>query len=302
MKCAVRASLMGGVVLVAGTLFPPDAAFAFGQQWRPAPGHQALAARPYQAAANLPAFRPAPGLSRAQRQATRYAPRYRETGRWQRPPVSVSSPRFAGLPPRPAYPAWGHPYGGMDPRAWQAPLPMYAPHYAWRPPVQPWAVPAPHDRARHVPQRPVPSTVARHARDPRYAGTMTGGWRPAARQVPVAGPRYGFRPVPHHQRSHAMVPAVAPQSWSAPRHPVAVAATVPVSDARWRPQPGAQRTAWHPRVAFRPVGYGRSISERTETAPARGGDTTSSRDELPGWVTTYEDTADSLACSWCSGS
>ena len=85
--------------------------------------------------------------------------------------------------------------------------------------------------------------------------------------------------------------------------PIASAEPTPVRAAPgyWRPQAGAPTTAWRSKKAFRPRAYGRSVADKVDVASGREG-SGFTRDHLPGWVTTYQDTTYEGTCSWCSGS
>ena len=128
-----------------------------------------------------------------------------------------------------------------------------------------------------------------------------GGWPPIA-PIAEGGSRHrvadraslngpGGRPV--FRGSTAGWPALA-------KHRPELAPT-PYRQAMWRPDASAPSMAWQPAVEFRPVAYGRSrIDQRTAS---RGlGSLNSPQQQLPGWVTTYQDTDLVDACGWCNGS
>ena len=58
MKFRKQVFALGGIALFGSTVIPAGQAFAFGQQWRPAPGFVSSQGQGYQRVANVPTFRP----------------------------------------------------------------------------------------------------------------------------------------------------------------------------------------------------------------------------------------------------
>jgi hypothetical protein len=84
--------------------------------------------------------------------------------------------------------------------------------------------------------------------------------------------------------------------------PVARVNPAPAGPGYWRPDAAAVGGDWRGGAGFRPAAYGRS-RQRDERLVSRAGEGFGfTRDKLPGWVTTYEDTADLGSCGWCDGS
>ena len=206
-------------------------------------------------------------------------------------------------------PGWSAPFAGMM-QPWGLQMPMFTRQFAWRQAEQPWlarnAMPRqaqPRNRVRTVPQ-----TVGFRAPGPRSAVPVAGSWRPQVRPAPAVRPQYAYK-------KYAARPSidVASSRWNfatAPRtaHPlpgarIASVEPTPVRAAPgyWRPQAGAPTTAWRSKKAFRPRAYGRSVADKVDVASGREG-SGFTRDHLPGWVTTYQDTTYEGTCSWCSGS
>lgn len=314
---------LGGMMIFAGSLLPITEAQAFGQQWRPASGFSSAQPHSFQRVANMPSFRPRPGVAAqpnaaaprfAQYTAPRYAPYPAYSPGYASPPPMVTA---YGYPPQASYYApamppatgWPQPFGYMA-QSWQQQVPLFVRQFAWRPAGQPWLAAASdtyHQPARYqarmAPQmsgfRPsVPSAV------PTY-----GSWRPAvaAHAPAMVASRYAYpAPVYTGQRypaSRSYVPPV----WSPAGDRVAGYNPAPsgISREYWRPDSAAlPGGAWQgANSRFRPAAYGRS-GVRDERLAARADDDGSSfaRDRLPGWVTTYQEADFAASCGWCGGS
>ena len=98
--------------------------------------------------------------------------------------------------------------------------------------------------------------------------------------------------------------------YNAGREPVPGAArmpgvhSLPVAAARpyWRPELRNQAAAWQSGSTFRPLAYGRGTAADVKVATRSEDGRAFTRDNLPGWVTTYQEAADRDSCSWCGGS
>lgn len=323
MKFGRQVIALGGIVILGGYLLPVDSAHAYGQQWRPEPGFVPVAqVRPYHPVANLPSFRPRDASPVA------YQPR-----RWdhheQRPYVpqvpawtgqagnpyagyqpwaGQGSYAYAGYqpvgyyyapPPMGGYaaPVWSQPFNGMT-QMWQQQMPLFARQFAWRPADQPWRTGvAPVAQAQRYPTQSAPQMVGFRPAQPGYAPAL-GSWRPA----PVYAASYpGYR-----APSYALGGARDLLPSRVPSRPVA---TVSLAEPRyaaatrghWRPDLAAA-VPWRNGNAFRPAAYGRSVASRTEVPARQPENFGFTQDQLPGWVTTYQESQFSGSCSWCSGS
>lgn len=289
-SCAiVTVCTMGGAAKAQG----------LGQQWRPAMEPmpmQAYRATAQQRVANVPSFRPrsaslAQRYTDVQRGMRPVAPRYARSS-WTtvapqpRHYPAMYGPQYAAPAWSPP-PTWGAPFGQMA-QAWQAPVPMFARQFAWRPAAEPWAAYPVGPQPQHAlpVQRPMvdygefgPASAAAA-----YGGGAYGDWRPVAPyQATTAGPGWA----PEWQR---------PLRAAAPMRGMYPADTRVSAVGMWRPQPFAA-TSPSPRhvTAFRPLAYGRQVpDERLAARPVAR-----EQQRLPGWVTTY---ADNDLCHWCSGS
>jgi hypothetical protein len=306
MKFKKQVSVLGGVVLFGSIAVPGGQAFAFGQQWRPAPGLATTQGQSYQRVANVPRFRPHAAAEPQPRQhqsrpySERYAaasPRYALTQR-HRPVVRPVDPHHAGhLPRHYAPPAWVQPFSGMA-QLWQPPMPVFGRQIAWQAPERPvaprWMVPEPAERwaeprsweaPRNANYRP--SVVERIP--------MAGSWRPAM------GQRYAAR-----QPVRAIYPQAAarlasrvdrPSGFNAVRH-----GRLSTVAAQWRPAIPPVGSARDSEFDFRPDTYGRNLSNSARVAANSGAGAPYRADALPGFVTTHRDRDAGYACTWCSGS
>lgn len=319
----------GGFVFMSGVMLPAEEAWAFGQQWRPAAGLGSVPTGSYERIANMPSFRPhsaaRPAIhrsfSRAQQRPYSHAA-YR-TRPHQRPFYATQHgpayrgvmPVGAGFYPQPLHamtntypvPGWSAPFAGMM-QPWGLRMPMFARQFAWRQAEQPWlardATPRQVQPRNRV--RAVPHTVGFRAPDTRSAVPVAGSWRPAVRPAPAVRPQYAYkwyaaRPSIDVPGSRSGFTAAPRKAQPLPGARIASAETTPAGSGYWRPQAGAPTTAWRSKSAFRPRAYGRSVAEKVDVASAREG-SRFTHDQLPGWVTTYQDTTYEGACSWCSGS
>ncbi len=236
---------------------------------------------------------------------------------WRYPTPGTMAPVWHG--------GWGQAYPiaqTWGQQGWYQP-PMFARQYGWQPMVQPWVarqpVPASMPRQvgyqprvyqsqRYQPQVPVADRRFRsHHQGSGFANNTApayGSWRPAPvldrerydRQV-AARQQAVYRP---HQPTSAPTWAMPP---APPVHGMPLA-----QPGQWRPGTGsaAPPIAYHwqsspSEASFRPPAYGRSqpLDQRVADQRWRG----SRKDRtLPGWVTTYPDLGESVACTWCGGS
>lgn len=289
------------MALVAGAFVATEQALAFGQQWRPSeipvgPGQ----VRAYAVVAPGATFRPYGVQPRQAQRSAAVAPRLpHPVNRWpggqhwggqvSAPAPAQHYPPAAGFYPAPLpaaampSPIWVQ-YASVPPVGWnQPPAPYFARQFAWRPADQPWSAP-PGAPAYRTPVSP-----------------RTLGFRPAQE---ISPPGYGsWRPAlsaaqPHALRGTAYT-AVQPMFRSMPAAvPVAqVAGPVYRAADRWHGGAPSVRDA---RIAFRPVAYGRSLASRASDVEQRPG--SGLAQQLPGWVTTFQETDQSTNCGWCSGS
>lgn len=326
----------GGIALLSGAMLPAEEAWAFGQQWRPAPGIGSVRTASYDRIANMPSFRPhsaaRPTIQRSLSPAQRrpysqgsYQRPYSQ-GLYQRPFYAAQQhpayfggvmPVGAGFYPQPPRastagyraPGWSAPFAGMM-QPWGLQMPMFTRQFAWRQAEQPWlardAMPRqaqPRNRVTALPQ-----TAGFRTGSPGFAVPVAGSWRPAVRPAPAIRPQYA-------DRWYAARPSVntagrQPSFTTTPRKPHRLpgahiagvdSAPVQTGPGYWRPQAGAPAAAWRSNRSFRPQSYGRRLADKLDAAPGKGG-SEFTRDNLPGWVTTYQDNGYEGACSWCSGS
>ena len=301
MRISGQLVAFGAMMLVGGAFLPTSQAHAFGQQWRPTVAHAPTQSTRYRRVANVPSFRP---------HATAPSPRYSAPRAVSTPPVMQPMVAMRPMTPpaysRPVYPRagygtpnmwsampmWSNPFTQMA-QAWQYPMPMHPRQYAWRPAEQPW-----------LSQR-----VRPEMRRDRYINpTPPVDYRSRSRLSAVSG--IGRAPVWRETRWSAASARIAP--W---RPALATYRSVPGRFDQRRPVPasqmaaaGMQRGYWRPdqgalakRIAgsnnFRPVAYGRAPAIERLSSRQRVADR-----QLPGWVTTYRDAGDPLACDWCGGS
>ena len=321
---------LGGMVLVGSALFANAEALAFGQQWRPAPGYGAGTVGSINRVANMPSFRPSTlarqSLPRPYSQIEQrpyrqrsYRPAPQRFAGWQgHPQPRVTNPYALGLHlPQPGYfaaayppPGWGMPFTGKaQPWGRPPPVPLFARQYAWRPAEQPWVarapVPQPEDDYR---ARMAPRFVAYRPAGPAYA-PPPGSWRPPVWQAPANRPQLTYRSrVPQHPvyawGQHASLSASRPAASAVQANRVAGPDPVPVGlgGGYWRPHASAPAAEWRTGRPFRPKQYGRSLAAKQESASRTSQGLGFTRDNLPGWVTTYQDSGYESSCGWCSGS
>ncbi len=316
MKYQIRAATMVGLVLLGVGVIASGQAIAYGPQWRPIDPPPNAMQQQAAAAANAvpggPVFRPAsmprnpfsyanPYTYSAYGPAA-YAPAYPYRGRsdWRARAPAVNMP-MAGM--------------GYQPRAYQPPV--FTQQYGWRAAPQPWIA----DRAMypgqmfHTPfdayqqmypasfawanpfagpqpvayggsQWPGHSTFAGYYPDPRW---LANGYAAAMSRYPSAwsnaygwGVPGGQWPMPQMAMANPWSPSrAAPQSYG----------------YRGMPQP----QPWLGRMAFRPPVYG-TESRAAYTAETSRNEEQFTRDNLPGWVTTYQESEQLDYCAWCGGS
>jgi len=319
---------LGGIVFFCGALLPTGEALAFGQQWRPAPGFGAARIGSHDRVANTPSFRPhsaaRPTIQRSFNRVQQRPYRQHSYQPWPHQPPFYAAQRYPAyrggaapvgggfypqLPHAQAVgyraPGWSAPFAGMM-QPWGLQMPMFTRQFAWRPADQPW-------RTRNVMPRyaqpqyrvraAVPQQVGFRTGNPAYV-PVAGSWRPAVRPQ-YAYQRYGSRPQVMATGLQPGFRAAHSRNYSVPgARRIAGADPVPLQTGwvgHWRPQAGMPAAAWHTKRSFRPQAYGRSVAEKVDVASRRErSDFT--RDNLPGWVTTYQDSGHEDACSWCSGS
>lgn len=313
MKIDRQIMALGGIVLLGGSLFPVTESHAYGQQWRPDPAQIGLAGPSSQRAVGMPRFRP---------QAMPSAPRYQVPDRLPYRPIQPRGPwngYMAGAPygsPQSAYPGYGYApqvqhFAGRMPVTAPAAVypagnmpPLFARQFAWRPAEQPWVVPVPQQgRQAYYPAPVAPPAIGFYPTGPFY-GATAGAWPPG-----VYRPSYPVYPMPGpapvyavQQRPYFVPGGVA--AWRSAGVPVAGASPVPTDPGRgdWRPVAAAGGDWRGAGVGFRPAAYGRSPQRDARLVSRTGEGFGFTRDKLPGWVTTYEDTADLGSCGWCDGS
>lgn len=323
----------GGMILVGSTLFANADALAYGQQWRPAPGYGAAAAGSNNRIANMPNFRPST-LTRQSRhrpysqieqrpyRQRSYRPAPQRFAGWQGYPLPGATNPYSLNPyslglhlPRPgyfaaAYPVrgWGMPFTGMAQPWRQPPVPLFARQYGWRPAQQPWVARAPVSQGDDYRASMAPTFVGYRPAGPAYA-PPAGSWRPPVWQAPASRPQLSYQghvtQHPDYARGQQTAlrtvrPAVpwVPGNRVAGRNPVPVG----LGGGYWRPHAAASAASWHSGRSFRPQGYGRSLAAKKEAASRTSKDSGFTRDNLPGWVTTYQDSGYESSCGWCYGS
>lgn len=321
MNIGTQSIALSGIILFGGGLLPGVEAHAFGQQWRPVPGYVAMPGRPLQQAARMPAFRPPIAYPAPPRHAVPDRLPYRPA--MSHPRRSFGAAPYGmpqggyqgyGYPPPTFYagggmptmgPGPGYPFGHQMAPSWQPGPPLFARQYGWRPAGQPWVV-------REAPRQPthhralaLRGMTGFRPSGPSYAATA-GGWRPTGYWPggPAAGPgrqgpgytadrRGGFTPYP-------------PAAWRSGGLPVAHFGAAPAGPApgygAWRPVATAGGDAWRGVAGFRPSDYGRTTPRDRRVASHDDGGLGFTRGQLPGWVTTYGDAADTMSCGWCEGS
>jgi hypothetical protein len=315
MKASSFVGAFGGAVLLGATALP-GSALAFGQQWRPAPGHMPNNMPRYQRVANVPNFRPsysaAPSRYRGYGHASPGMPREQQgmAAQYARPGHATRSPAAYGMPygyapvqrmaPMVA-PGWrGAPVSAMA-QGWRPHAAGYPQQYGWQPQVQPWAAP------RYA--APQPYAAAHY--QTRWAPPVQSAWQPPQHHAAAAPSYRTWRPVAPAPGYHA--PARMPQ-------PAPVAAAVwmmdPASGTAAMLPAGGPGSYWRPALvadhgvpptsSFRPSGYGRSQPDRgwiaSQGIASQRGVYGATRDRLPGWATTHADDPVLDDCTWCGGS
>ena len=318
----------GGIIFLTGAVLTGGEAHAFGQQWRPAPGFGSAQVGSYGRIANTPSFRPhGAAQPTAYRSFNRPQRPYQQHAYLPRPyqPQSFAAQQYpmyrggAGLagggvyPPQPrtAYhpsSGWPSPFAGMM-QPWGPQMPMFTRQYAWRAAEQPWQVrkQVPRQRQPQYRVRTAPQTVGFRPLGPGF-GPAVGSWRPAVQPAPLVRPHYAYqryaaRPPVNAAGRQGGFRTAPRQGYPMPSARIAGINPAPVQagPGYWRPQAAAQAAAWHSGRSFRPQAYGRSVAHKAEEAAGKQG-TGFTRDNLPGWVTTYGDSGYEGSCSWCSGS
>lgn len=318
----------GGMILVGSTLFAHADALAYGQQWRPAPGYGAAAVGSNNRIANMPNFRPSTLARQSRHNPYRqieqrpyrqrsYRPAHQRFAGWQGYPLPrATNPYSLGLHlPQPGYfaaaypgPGWGMPFTGMAQPWRQPPVPLFARQYAWRPAAQPWVARAPVSPRDDYRVRVAPEFVGYRPAGPAYA-PPAGSWRPPVWQAPASRPQLSYQ---SHVVQHPVYAAGQQPAWSTvrpaappvPGNRVAGPNPVPVGlvGGYWRPHAAAPAASRHSGRPFRPQEYGRSLAAKKEAASRTSQNFGFTRDSLPGWVTTYQDSGYESSCGWCSGS
>ena len=200
------------------------------------------------------------------------------------------------------------PFTGMAQPWRQPPVPLFARQYAWRPAAQPWVVRAPVSPRDDYRVRVAPEYVGYRPAGPAYA-PPAGSWRPPVWQAPASRPQLSYQ---SHVVQHPVYAAGQQPAWSTvrpaappvPGNRVAGPNPVPVGlvGGYWRPHAAAPAASRHSGRPFRPQGYGRSLAAKKEAASRTSQDLGFTRDTLPGWVTTYQDSGHESSCGWCYGS
>lgn len=336
MTFAKQLIAFGGMIFLGGAMLPTGEAFAFGQQWRPAPGYGMPQVGSHGRIANSPSFRPhsaaRPAMNRSlnrprrphQQRSYRPLPYQQQFFAAQRYPMYPGAGPAGGgfYPQQPramaaGYPApgWSSPFANMA-QPWGFQMPMFTRQFAWRPAEQPWVARNP------MPQQAQPRyrqaqpqyrvTTMPQAVGFRQAGSgaapAVGSWRPAVQPSPAVRPQYAYqryatRPPVTPAGRQSMFRTAPRSGYPMPGARIAGLGRAPVQapPGNWRPQAAAPADGWRSSRSFRPQGYGRSVADKAEVASGREG-SGFTRDNLPGWVTTYQDSGYEGACSWCSGS
>lgn len=318
----------GGMVMLGSILLPKGEALAFGQQWRPAPGFAPAQAGSFNRIAKMPSFRPQtvarpamyPRHSQSQQRPPRqlryqgasYPPRF---AAWQGYPArpGAAAPYPGGFFPQPGsfaagYPGagWGTPFAPMA-QPWGHQPPMFARQFAWRPAGQPWLAQAPTAQRPQYRARMAPK-MAGYGRSGSAYTLPAGNWRPVVRPAPAIRPYYAYqryvaRPPVYAPVQRPMFRIARPAAYHAPG--VRVAGLNPVQAAGrgyWRPQARVPAGSWNSSRPFRPQAYGRSLAVKQPPASRDNEAQGFNRDNLPGWVTTYQDSGYEDSCTWCGGS
>ena len=311
----------GGIVLLGSILYSDGQALAFGQQWRPTPGYGATSPGSFDRVAGTPNFRPRTLAGQAKHRPygqipqRRYRPRsYRGLAQPRRLAAlqayrtpQINPPYFTGLYPAHApaavfpVPAWGMPFTPMM-QPWGQHRPLFANQYAWRSARQPWItrvppMPEPRYRARRAPTM----VGNRHARA--RVAPPAGSWRPTPAMAPRLAQQRRFDQRPF--RAGGATTLRAGQSAAQTLPDTRVAGLNPASAGTqhrsWRPHAGPTVSPVRREQPFRPRNYGRSLGAAKALA-GRDQEAVYTRNGLPGWVTTYEDSLAGGSCSWCSDS
>ena len=307
----------GGIVLLGSILYSGGQALAFGQQWRPAPGYATAPAGSFNRVAKMPNFRPRnltrTGKHRSYNQIAQrpYRPRsYRGLAQprrlaalqaYRRP--QINPPYFAGLHPAHAYPAafpgpaWGMPFTAIT-QPWGQPLSPFPRQFAWRSAGQPWITRVPPSREPRYRARRAPAMAGnRHARA--RIAPPAGSWRPTPAMAPrfIHQRRLAQQPLGVGGRGSRSAAQTSPDTRIAGLNP----SSVGTRHVSWRPQSGTAVSPLRRGQPFRPQDYGRSMGA-TKALAAREQEAVYTRDGLPGWVTTYDDSVSGGSCSWCGDS
>ncbi len=316
MKYQIRAAAMAGLMLLGVGVIASGQAFAYGPQWRPIDSSPNAMQQPGAMAARTapggPVFRPASMPRNPFSFANRYrysaygpaayAPAYPHRGRFDRyDRAPLLSTPMAGM--------------GYQPGAYQPPA--FTRQYGWRAAPQPWIA----DRATYAGQM---FDTPFYAYQQMYRSPFA--WaNPFAGPQPVAyGGGYwppqstlaGTYPEPHWPANgYAVAMAHYPAAWANaygwgvpggqwPMPQMAMARPWVPSHAapqgygyRGEPQP----QPWSGRMAFRPPTYGKD-ARASSTAETPRNEEQFTRDNLPGWVTTYQESEQLDYCAWCGGS
>lgn len=300
MKSGRQAVGLGAIVVFSVSFMAAGSALAFGQQWRPAPGF--AMAQPYQRVAAGQAFRPRGSVPAGYQRFDRIQQRPQRSAPWPTYLPHMGDPRMGGAfypPPQfartnPAYAGWPRPMDHAG-QFWPQQAPPFTRQFGWQPSGNPWIARMP----TAMPQQP------------RYrypVNPQTAGFRPAG--PGYEPPRGGWRPMQPPGPSMPLNYVYQSGVYNAGREPVPGAArmpgvhSLPVAAARpyWRPELRNQATAWQSGSTFRPLAYGRGTAADVKVATRSEDGRAFTRDNLPGWVTTYQEAADRDSCSWCGGS
>lgn len=321
MKFQQRTVVIMGLMVCAG-LIASSNAVAYGPQWRPAMGPENPMAPP---AAHMP-----PPVSGG----PVFRPIAPPRGPYDAPPVRGYGPAFQ----HPAYPpAYGYrqqaPMGGPA-HGWNRPMPDMQPQsayeppaftrqYAWRPAPQPWIAQRDRYQQHRSPAYGYAVPPVADYRQPWSAPGFAPSFMPGGFMNPpmVAGAGgYPFPPLPAPgyaadmggypaawMPTFAWMPPPAPigQGWFGPQivagYPSPMQPMWPAPPAYGQPF-APQPHPWMGTMAFRPPTYDADRRRQDVTERRQAADAQFTRENLPGWVTTYQENGQLDYCEWCGGS